>query len=182
MQVDDNFHMYDYSYCREYKVDNDADDGNKNVYYVGPTCNGNGIKLGFFSDKTCTTVPTKTFYEISNGWTLPYSEELVSTYCDRCAANNTYGVLTVNSMCKNLYADSTSKCETNMATVSANGKDVSGCTYVKTISPAQASSGAGATIGWIIFALVIVGVAGYGYTKWWVKRKNGPLANEGVMN
>ena len=68
MQQDDMFKVEEFGECREYKVDNDAEDEDENQYFVGPTCGGDKtatVKLGLFTDETCTTVASKTFEEIS---------------------------------------------------------------------------------------------------------------------
>jgi hypothetical protein len=174
MNGDDDFKIEEYSECKQYEVDNDADDENAEqaVYYVGPTCGEDGasISLGFFSDYTCQTKPEDvTFEDISNGWSLPYSSNLVTNACESCAGYNDNGEYEVAEMCTQLYQFS-GKCESDMETFSQYGKDESACEYIQEIMPK--STGSGGAVGWSILVLVVVGAGAYGYTTWWVKRKN----------
>jgi hypothetical protein len=62
---------------------------------------------------------------------------------------------------------------------SQNGMDESGCEYIAGAFPAtvvKSASKAGAVVLWIIVALLIVGVAFFAYTKWWMKRKQSTAA------
>ena len=184
MQQDDAFNVEEYSECRQYEVDQDADEENENqqemFYYVGPTCGEDGasIALGFFEDYTCTTTSSTTFEEISNGWTLPYSSGLVTNSCEGCAGYNDNGEWELSEMCMRLYENS-GRCESGMESTGYYGPDESGCEYIQTLMP-KSGTNAGAAVGWTIFALVIVGAAAFGYTKWWTKKKS--MAADGVMN
>lgn len=189
---DDNWNMDEFAECRQWEADqdNDDEDGDNNqnqaAYYVGPMCGeeANEIKLGFFSDYTCTTVPEDvTFEDISNGWSLPYSDSgLVTNACESCAGYNDNGEYELSEMCMRLYENS-GKCEAEMESVGNYGPDESGCEYIAELMP-KSSSSAGAAVGWTIFAFVVIGAAAYGYTKWWTKKKQGTsgLATDGVMN
>jgi len=189
MQQDDAFNMDEFAECREYEMDQDANDdqnGNQNqmVYYVGPTCGDEAteIKLGFFSDYTCTTVPEGvTFEDISNGWSLPYSSSgLVTNACESCSGYNDNGEYEVSEMCMRLY-EWAGKCESEMEYVGYYGPDESGCSFIQELMPKSQGS-AGAAIGWTIFAFACIGLVAYGYTKWWTKKKSSGLATDGVMN
>lgn len=186
MQQDDMFKVEEFGECREYKVDNDAEDEDENQYFVGPTCGGDKtatVKLGLFTDETCTTVASKTFEEISNGWSLPYSESgLVTNACESCTQTNDNGETIVSDMCTNLF-DAAGKCMSGMETLNSYGADDSACSFIQSIAPTSSkSSNAGAAVGWTVFALVIVGAAAYGYTKWWIKKKQGStLASDGAL-
>jgi hypothetical protein len=175
-QDDDHFNIDEYSECREWEVDND-DDGNADggdVYYVGPACDGSGIKLGFFSDDTCTTVPNGvSFEDISNGWTLPYSSGgLVTNYCEACAGYNDNGEYEVSDMCAQLYEWS-GKCMSNMDMSNTGySADTTYCESITSLMPVTKSN-VGKAIGWTIFVLVLLGLGGFLYTKWWTKKKQG---------
>lgn len=178
---DDQWNMNEFAECREVEVDNDADDqdGNDVQYFMGPTCSDEGdIKMGFFSDETCTTVPDGvTFEDISNGWSLPYEDGgLVTKYCEACAGYDN-GNYELSEMCAQLYEGASYKCETEgMESYSPYGKDESGCDYIAEKFPSTVKSGAskaGIVIMWIIIALLIVGGGFFLYTKWWMKRKQG---------
>jgi hypothetical protein len=183
--VDDQWDLNQFSECREYEADQDADEegGEDVVYYVGPTCSADGtIKIGFFSDYTCTTVPDGvTFEDISNGWSLPYEDGgLVTTYCESCAGYNDNGELELSEMCTQLYMGASSKCESKMEQYSQYGKDESGCEYITQSFPstvAKKGGKAGIVIMWIILAVLIAGGLFFVYTKWWMKRKQGSAAH-----
>jgi hypothetical protein len=188
-QGDDQWDMNEFAECREFEVDQDADeeDGGDEAeevaYYVGPTCiDGSSIGVGFFSDYTCTTKPDGvSFEDISNGWSLPYEDGgLVTSYCESCAGTNDNGEYELGEMCTQLYEKASSKCEGKMETYSANGKDDSGCDYITSSFPstvAKSSSSVGMVILWILIALVVCGGLFFVYTKWWMKRKQGSAAN-----
>jgi len=184
---DDQWDMNQFSECREYEVDQDADDEDADEeegqgYYVGPTCDSTTgtIKIGFFSEYTCTTVPNGvSFEDISNGWSLPYSDGgLVTKYCESCAGYNDNGEFELSEMCTQLYQGASSKCEGGMEYYSQYGKDDSGCEYIAQSFPATVAKkgGAGIIFLWIILGLVLAGALFFVYTKWWMKRKQGSTA------
>lgn len=188
MQQDDMFKVEQLGECREYMVDNDAqEDGEEAVvYYVGPACGSEKaeIVVGLFSEATCVTPAAKTFEEISNGWSLPYSTSgagLVTNACEMCAGYDDQGAYGVSDMCTTLFDGAASKCMTGMESLNSYGADETGCSYIQNLVPKTSSSKAGAAVGWTIFALVIVGAAAYGYTKWWLKKKQtSSLASDGM--
>jgi hypothetical protein len=188
MQQDDMFKVEQLAECRDYKVDNDAQEEGEEelVYYVGPSCGTERaeIVLGLFSEYTCTTKAEKTFEEISNGWSLPYSTTgagIVTQACETCAGYDDQGNYGVSDMCMQIFAGASKKCMTGMESLNSYGADDSGCSYIQELIPKTKSSKAGAAVGWTIFALVIVGAAAYGYTKWWLKKKQGSsLASDGM--
>jgi hypothetical protein len=183
MQYDDNFNAAEYAECREYENENN-DDGNGAVYYVGPACteDGTDIKLDMFYDEACTTKPEDvTFEDVSNGWTLPYSDGgLISTYCNSCTEYNDNGEYEAKEFCQKLYEDA-NKCETNMETYHYYGKQEGACEYIQELLPARKSGGgAGKVVGWLFFICVIGAFAGY--VVWWKKKKAaGGNAGDGLM-
>lgn len=188
MQQDDMFKVEQLGECREYKVDNDAQEEGEEelVYYVGPACGSERaeIVVGLFSEATCVTPAAKTFEEISNGWSLPYSSSgsgLVTQACEMCAGYDDQGNYGVSDMCTTFFEGASQKCMTNMENLNSYGADETGCSYIQNLIPKTSSSKAGAAVGWTIFALVIVGAAAYGYTKWWLKKKQASsLASDGM--
>ena len=178
MNWDDQFQVDRYSECAEYEPDNGDDDQWANYqFFIGPTCTEDelDVRLGFFTEETCTTESEDiTFEQVSNGWTLPYtSGGLVSDYCSECYAMNENYEYEIREMCMQLYANAAYACEESMEYFSYYGQNVQGCEYVDEILPAavkKADSNAGKVIGWIIFALLIVGLVGY--IVWWRKSKS----------
>jgi len=173
MQYDDNFKVDEYAECREYENDND-DDGNGVAYYIGPACteDGTDIKLQLYYDEYCTQVPEDvTFEQISNGWTMPYSDGgLVSTYCNSCTGVNDDGEYETKEMCELLY-ESSGKCETNMESYHYYGKQEGACEYIEELLPKSAGHGSGS-----FFFIVFVGAFG-AYAYWWKKTKASTQAN-----
>lgn len=169
MNQDDKMNMNEFSECRQFGQA--AEDGS--LYYVGPTCSGTtGIKLGFFADETCSTAPEGVSFEDVAGWTLPYSDGLVNGDCHACAQTNDQGEQELSALCMDNYMNS-GKCEAKMDKNSQySSNDETACEYITSIAPkSKTGGGAGAAIGWVIFALVIVAAAGFGYTKWWTSKK-----------
>lgn len=96
-------------------------------FYIGPYCasQGGAIKMGVFTDDTCSTFTSNDYYYYSTGTALPYSDEsLVSMSCMSCNVNSdAYQYANyaagggadgqANDFCSNLYYTS-GKCETKM--------------------------------------------------------------------
>jgi hypothetical protein len=158
--------------CREYEADKDAGIDENLAFYVGPACSADlsGISIEMYMDATCETASTEyTFEQISNGVSLPFSDGgLVSDNCESCYYEKDNGEMVLSDMCTNLYQYS-GKCETMMAegTFHYMGKQEGACDTIKAMLPAAAKKGgkAGKVIGWVVFALVVVGVAGWAYTQ-----------------
>eukprot|EP00339_Tiarina_fusa_P002600 CAMPEP_0117026114 /NCGR_PEP_ID=MMETSP0472-20121206/19220_1 /TAXON_ID=693140 ORGANISM="Tiarina fusus, Strain LIS" /NCGR_SAMPLE_ID=MMETSP0472 /ASSEMBLY_ACC=CAM_ASM_000603 /LENGTH=297 /DNA_ID=CAMNT_0004733011 /DNA_START=101 /DNA_END=994 /DNA_ORIENTATION=+ len=185
MNWDDNFDGDKYAQCDQYDVEDQGDDGQENQYanyafYIGPACTeeGDDIRLALFEDEVCTYESAVAFEDISNGWSLPYSSGgLVSTSCSDCMEINDDGEYQLREMCQNVYEAAASKCETNMEYVSYYGANEQGCEYISEMLPAKRGGSAGKVFGWIIFVLLIAGVAGY--VMWWRKKKSG--ASDGLV-
>jgi hypothetical protein len=167
-----NWKMEELGECRNYEADKDAGLDEDLAFYVGPACteDSTGVSINMYLDETCQTPSTEyTFEQISNGVSLPFaSGGLVSDNCESCYAENDRGEFELSEMCTNLYQYS-GKCETLMAdgTYHYMGKNEEACETIKAILPMSAKKGgkAGKVIGWCVFALVVVGIAGYAYTQ-----------------
>jgi hypothetical protein len=180
MQWDDNFKVDKFAQCGEYNPDENADENNRGAwedyqFFIGPTCSDNGldIKLGLFTDQYCTQVSEFTFETISNGWSLPYGEGgLVSTACNSCTEYNDNGESEIREICVQSYEMSPYKCEENMENFHYSGQNVQGCELIASAFPQQqkSSGNGGKVFGWIVLALVVVGLVGY--IVWWRKKKS----------
>jgi|UniRef100_A0A8J9SFB8 hypothetical protein len=149
------------------------DGGNDKAYYVGPYCanQGGDVRLGVFSDDTCTTFAQSGGSAFSNtfGFNLPYSSEsLVTSQCVGCGSSDGNGNVETNQMCGNVYSMS-GKCETRMAVDYPNE---SSCGYIEGIkviredgvirsSTVRKSKAAAVSIG--LFTTVSVLLAGYAF-------------------
>lgn len=183
MQWDDNFKVDKFAQCGEYNPDEMADDNNRGAwdnyqFFIGPTCSDNGldIKLELFTDQYCTVVSEIPFETVSNGWSLPYGEGgLVSTACNSCTEYNNNGEVEIREMCMQSYEMSPYKCEESMEHSHANGQNVDGCELIASSFPKQtkSSGNGGKVFGWIILALVVVGLVGY--IVWWRKKKSSTI-------
>lgn len=162
MQEDDGFMPEQFGQCREYYAWYDDDTGENTYYSVGPACSEDGtdIVLDFFADETCTTKPDDgvTFWDISDGLSLPYSSGgLVSTDCESCASVNDHGEFQVTGMCARLYENS-GKCETYMESFSGNGPQVESCEYIaEYMAPRESTAGTKILPLLLIAASVVVG-------------------------
>lgn len=181
---DDNFEVDKFSKCEEYNPDDyNDDDANQGAwenyqFYVGPTCTEDelGLKLELFTDETCTTVSETSFETISNGWTLPYSSGgLVSTYCASCTQYNDDGEQEIREMCEQSYESASYKCEEGMEYTSYYGQNNQGCELLEEMFPKAKSSNGGKVFGWIILAVVVVGLVGY--VVWWRQKKASSIEN-----
>jgi hypothetical protein len=112
---DDKMDVSNFAQCAQYEVENQADDDAAAKYYVGPSCTADhlDVQLDLFVDQYCLEKSSKTFSDISNGWTLPYSDGgLVSTACLSCGEqSNDGGDLDLKELCTTLYEDAPYKCE-----------------------------------------------------------------------
>jgi hypothetical protein len=171
---DDDFKLEEYSECTEYNAVEQQEDGGRRLdqaaaYFIGPACTEDGdIKLGIFTEETCTTVSDVDFTTISGGMSLPYSTGgLVSSSCHACSEVNDNGETEVGEFCMGNYESSYGYgCETKMESYSANGMDESKCEYISELTYSKSSSGgggAGWAIFWVILVIAVVGVGGYFY-------------------
>lgn len=186
MNWDDAFEVDRYAKCEQYDVEDDGDDANNEswenyFFFIGPTCTADGadIKLQLFEgyegqEGACVPGAESeiAFETISNGWSLPYSSGgLVSTYCSECTEYNDNGEAELRDLCWETYAASVNHCETDMEFYSYYGQNVQGCEYVTATFPMGSKGGNGGKVfGWIVLALVVVGLVGY--VVWWRKKKS----------
>lgn len=174
---DDNFDIDKFAKCEEYNPDENADDANQGAwenyeFFVGPTCTEDGLdlKLELFTDEYCTQVSEISFDTVSNGWTLPFSSGgLVSTNCNSCTEYNDDGEAEIKEVCMNSYEDAALKCEEGMEYYSYYGQNTQGCESIAEMFPKAKGGNGGKIFGWIVLALVIVGLVGY--VVWWRKKK-----------
>jgi len=170
---EDKLDPLDYAYCTQIDYDNnddavyddaDGDNAGGNEYYVGPFCASHGaeIKMGFFSEETCSTTARcnggatrgATCYEEVMGVALPFSDEsIVQDACITCSNNyvelsrlelddnkddevvNEFGY--VRDVCATLYSSS-GKCETHMSQGSVYEN---ACYYIEGIKIAVSAEG-----------------------------------------
>jgi hypothetical protein len=162
-----DFNLENYLQCSQLKVQNNDNNGRKlndnqqAQYFVGPYCSAQGgsIKLGLFSDDTCTEEVSGVNFKDLAGFELPYSTDdasLIDAAClgclekddaegdyqnevadDQANANNANGDAEdadqINEMCENLYTMS-GKCEANYPSgMLAYGANNNACTYMEGI-------------------------------------------------
>jgi hypothetical protein len=187
MNWDDRFDADSYSECTEY-LQNDDEDGNEGSgAYVGPGCtaDGTGVKMAVFVDQYCSVQATDSaFAQISDGWSLPYSDGgLVSEKCLSCIDyNNGQGQL--REMCMNLYGEASYRCEADfdfdhyyydaVTEIYRYGKDKTGCTPIELMQKQKSWGGGSAKATDLIFAvfLLLFSAGGFAYyTIWWRKRE-----------
>ena len=179
MQADDNFKIEQLAECRQYNADKDGEYADS-VFYVGPACtaDGTGIRVAMFTDADCSILEESvTFEDISAGISLPYAEGgLISQSCESCYSVNDNGEEGLNEMCMGLY-EQAGKCEAKMESTHSSGKVETACEVINALIPKTKKSGAGKVIGWLFFAMVVVGLVGFAFTA--MKKKN---AKEGDKN
>lgn len=196
-ELDDNgFDLEQYAQCGYYQEN----------YYIGPYCAAQGgeIKLGIFTDDTCSSFTSNDYYYYMTGTSLPFSSKsLVTDSCISCNANGggdgyqdyanyANGEDSQTSyMCGYIY-DSSGKCETKMSDVDYPNEGA--CSYIDGVkiiredgvirtSANRKSKIAAVFIG--LFLTVAVLLAGYVYylrTKLTRARVNLAAATEGQLS
>lgn len=182
MQWDDAQDMSNFAQCAAYNQDMDDQAQGESQYYVGPGCTSNGkdIKLAVFDDQYCQTESSTSFEEISNGWTLPFSDGgLVSSQCLKCSEEDGNGGYGLKEMCATFYEDAALRCEEwdishyywdSITEVYRFGKDKTGCKYIDWMDKSEPFS-EWATI-FFLSIMVIGSIAGaVYYTIWWKQGK-----------
>jgi len=193
---DGGFDLEQYTQCGAYQDD----------YYVGPYCAAQGgeIKLGMFTDDTCSSFTSNDYYYYMTGTSLPFSDKsLVTTSCVSCNPNDNAdgyqeyanyangGDTETSYFCGYIY-DSSGKCETKMADVSYPNEGA--CSYIEGVkiiredgvirtSANRKSKIAAVFIG--LFLTLAVLLAGYVYylrTKLTRARVNLAAATEGQLS
>lgn len=195
-ELDENgFDLEQYAQCGFYQ-DN---------YYIGPYCANQGgeIKLGIFTDDTCSSFTSNDYYYYMTGTSLPFSDKsLITTSCISCNANGgdeyqnyanyaNGGEAETSYFCGYIY-DSSGKCETKMADVEYPNEGA--CSYIDGVkiiredgvirtSANRKSKVAAIFIG--LFLTIAVLLAGYVYylrTKLTRARVNLAAATEGQLS
>jgi len=183
MNWDDNFDGGDFGQCTEYESQNENDDGENAVYYVGPGCTEDeeGVKMGVYEDQYCYEQSEVSFESISNGRSLPYENGgLVSTQCTGCTDDDGG----MREMCLDLYDYSPYRCEEEFDfqhyyydvnfEMYRYGQDTTGCTKIDVMQKPRSTFSQEAVWTDAILAvmLLVVTVAGYAwYSTWWRKQK-----------
>jgi len=143
-----NIDPIDYAQCAALDFQNDDDAGNE--YYLGPYCADQGgvIKMGIFTDNTCSTFAEcgASCYETKTGYNLPGAGDngLISESCMSCSSNYATLEKTVNAkesisdfsygytrnVCTNIHTYA-GKCESHMS--KSPDKTEAGCSYINGI-------------------------------------------------
>mmetsp|Transcript_28044 Transcript_28044/g.64198 ORF Transcript_28044/g.64198 Transcript_28044/m.64198 type:complete len:373 (-) Transcript_28044:179-1297(-) len=131
---EEQFDVQDYAQCAQVDFAAEDDDGNRKrnldeaeeiQYFVGAYCaeQGGEVRLGLFTDDTCTTESETSYYSLA-GESLPYStESLISDNCISCVqpeedngdenGDDAQEEVRVKEMCEQIY-EGAGKCETYM--------------------------------------------------------------------
>jgi len=135
IETDDDgeaFNVQEYLECAVLENQN-GDDGNGDVYYVGPTCSENGqrVNLAVFMDEFCTELGPSAIYATYTGETLPYAEEsIVAENCVSCTVSGDDDAADeVSGFCGDSYL-AAAKCEANM---DIYNPITAGCDYIHSI-------------------------------------------------
>eukprot|EP00542_Grammatophora_oceanica_P014749 CAMPEP_0194027970 /NCGR_PEP_ID=MMETSP0009_2-20130614/1999_1 /TAXON_ID=210454 /ORGANISM="Grammatophora oceanica, Strain CCMP 410" /LENGTH=318 /DNA_ID=CAMNT_0038667189 /DNA_START=115 /DNA_END=1071 /DNA_ORIENTATION=+ len=189
---DDDFQIADYAECRELDVpDQDEDERRRRLgdeeevqYFVGPTCSEDGLSvaLAMYSDEDCKYASDVDFYSLA-GYDLPYGDGglVGTTHCSSCYYQDDDGNYELSEFCMAMYENS-GKCETNMETYSAYGKQEGKCEDIAALEEARfgkSSSGSRKVFWWILAIVLIAAVAYYFYSQ--NKKKNMSGVNSGGL-
>lgn len=184
---DGQFDAQNYAQCAQAEFQND-DDGNRKrkldeaeevQYFIGAYCadQGGEVRLGLFTDDTCTTVSETSYYSLA-GTELPYSSEsLISGNCISCFQQDDADQdgddaqeqeVRVKEICEEIYQGA-GKCETYMG---IQYPTESACNYIEGIKitrddgivlteSTRSSKGASVAIG--LFATTAILLGAYVY-------------------
>lgn len=181
IQWDDRMDMDNFGQCTQYV--GEGNDNNNGAYYYGPACTDDGrdIKVGLFADSYCYNPADVSFEDLSNGWTLPFSDGgLVSYDCLSCGEDYGNGYLNLKEMCATLYEDAVLKCEEwdiqhyywdAITEVYRFGRDTTGCKRIGWMDKVDDSFSEWESI--LVLAFLVIGsvAGGFYYQKWWKKQK-----------
>jgi hypothetical protein len=173
---------------------NNGDDANGAVYYVGPYCSGQGgaIKLGVFTDDSCTEFAEKSFYTLM-GYELPYTDSsIVGQECLSCLDagddnqnqnnNGDAAAAAASEECQQLYQDA-GKCEKYLPEGTVAEQNTQACNYMEgvkivradgLVDVSEARPSAVATAFIVIFAMAFAAMAFY---VWYLRTRLGVKKN-----
>lgn len=185
-KLDQNYDVEQYMECAEFDMRRHLQDngydyqyyGNEDIkYYVGPYCadQGGEIRLGLFTDDTCTSF-AESQYAIQG---FPYTESsMVSMSCINCGVYDGNGY-EVSEFCGDIY-EIAGKCESRMSVYYPNE---AACSYIEGIkviredgvirtSATKKSKAASVAIGcFLTIAVLLSGYVYYLRTSKFVKRR-----------
>jgi hypothetical protein len=182
----------DYLQCAELKANNGGDDGVQ--YFVGPYCSGQGgaIKLGVFTDDSCTEFASVSFFTLM-GYELPYTDSsIVGQECLSCIDdgdeqqnqnnNNNNAAAAIREECQTLYQDA-GKCEVHLPEGTVAEQNTQACNYMEgvkivradgLVDVSEARPSAVATAFIVIFAMAFAAMAFY---VWYLRTRLGVKKN-----
>jgi len=176
----EQFQAQDYAQCAQFEYEQN-DDGNQRrleeaeeevQYFIGAYCasDDGDVRLGFFSDDTCTQESSTSYYSLT-GSTLPYADEsIVSTNCVSCKAvdndanqDDNYGGDAedqVKEMCEEVYMYA-GKCESYMG---IQYPIETGCNYIEGLKINSSRHGGGvigSVSNYAILAIFLFGATAF---------------------
>ena len=190
-----NFNLEKYMQCAEVRGRRQlVEEGQNQQYFVGPYCasQGGAIRLGLFTDDTCTTNATSASFQKLFGYALPYSssdQNLVDMDCLSCLYkqqnnnnNNNNNQAQVNQLCEEIYSYS-GKCEANLPSGMDANPNNNACTYMEgirivrqdgIIDTGSSRPSAVSTSFIVVFAMAFVAMAFY---VWYLRTRLGVKKN-----
>ncbi|GKZ00323.1 hypothetical protein MPSEU_000985200 [Mayamaea pseudoterrestris] len=198
----DEFKLEDYMECKEVKAqNNDNGDNNNNgedqaQYFVGPYCSSQGgsIKLGLFTDDSCSVEAEDVDFYSMFGYKLPYSgssDSLIDAKCLSCKEtqnqdnqneNDQADADAVSQMCEEVYLGA-GKCESSYPSGMVTTPNNNACTYMEgvkvirqdgIIDTGSSRPSAVATSFIVIFAMAFCAMAFY---VWYLRTRLGVKKN-----
>jgi len=221
-QQEEEFNLEEYMECQQInpnngrrRLDENQNQNNNNnnnqqqeevQYYVGPYCSeqGGAIKLGLFTDDTCSVAAEDVTFKQLMGFDLPYSDEddnLIDEECLECIehedpeeeynnqqnGNNNNNNADddadqINEMCEMIYSSS-GKCEANYPEGMVYNVNNNACNYMEgirivrqdgIIDTGSSRPSAVATAFIVIFAMAFAAMAFY---VWYLRTRLGVKKN-----
>lgn len=195
---EEEFNLEEYMGCAQIRNDNNAQydaDGNQIAYYVGPYCSAQGgeVRLGLFTDDTCSEFAESITFKSLMGFELPYSgKSIVTSECVGCIEpqnpedqdnwNDAMDADEVIEQCENLYMSS-GKCESHLPSGTVYQPNNAACNYMEGIKVVRQDGiidtgstrpNAVATAFAVIFAMAFCAMAFY---VWYLRTRLGVKRN-----
>lgn len=193
----EEFNYEEYMECKELDVpENDDDDGNNRRleqddevrYYVGPYCadQGGEVRLGLFSDDSCSEFEYDVTFEELMGFELPYSSEsFVGAECLGCLEqdndqnqNDDQDEDRVIESCENLYMGA-GKCEANLPYGMVEEPNTNACNYMEGIRIVRADgivdtgSTRPSSVATAFIVMFAMGFAAMAFYVWYLRTRLG---------
>jgi hypothetical protein len=198
-QQGEKFNLEDYMECREVKQQNNNNNNNGDEqvqYFVGPYCSSQGgsIKLGLFTDDSCSVEAEDVDFYSLFGYTLPYSgssDSLIDAKCLSCKEtqeqnnkneNDQQDVDAISQMCEEVY-NAAGKCESSYPSGMVTSPNTNACTYMEGVKVIRqdgiidTGSSRPSAVATRLFLILAMAFCARGFYLWFLRTRLGVNKN-----